>query len=72
MPAFGPLDRKQLISYLKQLGFSGPYSGGKHQYLVRRELRLYIPNPHGGDITRELLGRILRQAGIDRDEWEKL
>jgi predicted RNA binding protein YcfA (HicA-like mRNA interferase family) len=72
MPAFGPIDRKQLISYLKQLGFSGPYSGGKHQYLVRRELRLYIPNPHGGDITQELLGRILRQAGIDRDDWERL
>jgi predicted RNA binding protein YcfA (HicA-like mRNA interferase family) len=72
MPAFGPIDRKELISYLKQLGFSGPYAGGKHQYPVRRELRLYIPNPHGGDITRELLGRILRQAGIDRDDWEKL
>lgn len=31
-----------------------------------------IPNPHQGDISRGLLTRILRQAGISREEWEKL
>ncbi len=34
MPAFGPIQRNDLIRYLKQLGFEGPYSGGKHQCLV--------------------------------------
>jgi hypothetical protein len=29
-------------------------------------------NPHQADISRGLLARILRQAGIERDEWEKL
>jgi predicted RNA binding protein YcfA (HicA-like mRNA interferase family) len=72
MPAFGPISRRQLIDALKQIGFSGPYSGGNHQFMVKGELRLYIPNPHEGDIGRGFLARILRQAGIDRDEWEKL
>jgi predicted RNA binding protein YcfA (HicA-like mRNA interferase family) len=72
MPVFGPTKRKELVHFLRQLGFSGPYSGGKHQYLVKGELRLYIPNPHEGDISRELLSRILRQAGVARDDWEKL
>ena len=72
MPAFGPISRRELIGFLKQIGFSGPYAGGKHQYLVKGELKLYIPNPHDDDIGRELLSRILRQAGIDRDDWEKL
>jgi hypothetical protein len=40
--------------------------------MVKGGLRLYIPNPHEGDIGREFLARILRQAGIEKDEWEKL
>lgn len=40
--------------------------------MVRDELRLTIPNPHGGEIGRPLLIRLLRQAGIDREEWERL
>ena len=31
-----------------------------------------IPNPHRGDISAGLLARILRDAGIQRSEWEKL
>jgi hypothetical protein len=40
--------------------------------MIRDALTLRIPNPHQGDIGKELLSRILRQAGIDRDEWERL
>ena len=47
-------------------------AGGKHQFMVRDDLRLVIPNPHSGEIGRDLLARILRQAGISREEWEKL
>jgi predicted RNA binding protein YcfA (HicA-like mRNA interferase family) len=72
MPAFGPIKRHDLIKHLKQLGFTGPYAGGKHQFLVRGELRLYVPNPHESELSRDLLARILRQAGIDRSEWEGL
>jgi hypothetical protein len=40
--------------------------------MVRGELRLVIPNPHTGEISRDLLARLLRQAGISREEWEQL
>ncbi len=72
MPRFGPITRKDLIRHLKQLSFQGPFSGGKHQFMVKGDITLYLPNPHRGDIGRELLARILRQAGIERDVWEKL
>lgn len=72
MPAFGPIQRKDLIRYLKQLGFEGPYSGGKHQFMVKETLRLTIPNPHQGEISKALLIKLLRQAGISRDAWEQL
>jgi predicted RNA binding protein YcfA (HicA-like mRNA interferase family) len=64
--------RKDLIHYLRELGFDGPYAGGKHQYMVKGEIKLTVPNPQQSDISRDLLARILRQGGIDRSEWEKL
>ena len=72
MPEFGPTKRKDLVRYLRKLGFEGPYVGGKHQYMVKGEIKLTIPNPHQGDISRDLLARILRQAGINKNEWERL
>lgn len=72
MPRFGSISRKDLIRCLRQLGFDGPYSGGKHQFMLKGDLTLRIPNPHQGDIGKELSARLLRQAGIDKDEWEQL
>lgn len=72
MPAFGPIKRKDLIHYLRKLGFEGPYMGGKHPYMVNGDNKLAVPNPHQSDIGRDLLAMIFRQAGIDRDEWERL
>lgn len=72
MPAFGPIKRRELIRYFRQLGFEGPYSGGRHQFMVKGSITVHIPNPHQGDIGRELLTRILKQAQIGKEEWEKL
>ncbi len=72
MPAFGPIPRKDLIRCLRVIGFDGQYSGGKHQFMIKGNVTLTIPNPHKGDIGRELLARILHQAGIPRKEWEQL
>ena len=72
MPIVGPIKRSELIRCLKELGFSEPKSGGKHQYMVRGEQRLTIPNPHKAEIKPVLLLRILKQAGISRKEWEEL
>ena len=71
MPPFGPISRADLIRSLRNLGFDGPYVGGKHQYMIRGQLRLVLPNPHQGEISMALLTRILRQAGIDREDWER-
>jgi predicted RNA binding protein YcfA (HicA-like mRNA interferase family) len=70
MPPFGPVGRSELIRGLRALGFAGPCSGGSHQFMVRGKMTLTLPNPHGKDVGRELLARILRQAGISRSEWE--
>jgi len=72
MPTIGPIKRKELIHYLRQLNFAGPYSGGKHQFMLKGQLRVRIPNPHKGDIGKNLLKEILREAGIGIATWEKL
>ena len=70
MPPFKPIKRQELIRQLKKLGFSDPKSGGKHQYMVKGQLKLFIPNPHQGDISKSLLAKILRQAKITKEETE--
>lgn len=72
MPALGPIKRVDLVRFLKQFGFTGPYPGGKHQFMLQGSLKIWLPNPHQGDISKALLSQILRQAGISRDEWERL
>jgi hypothetical protein len=50
MPAWRAVKRRDLIAGLRALGFQGPFSGGKHEFMVRGDLVLTIPNPHRGDI----------------------
>jgi predicted RNA binding protein YcfA (HicA-like mRNA interferase family) len=71
MHSFGPISRKDLVRRLRKMGFEGPYTGGKHQFMFKGKITLTIPNPHKGGIGLELLVRILRQAGISRKEWEQ-
>ncbi|MBI5286319.1 MAG: type II toxin-antitoxin system HicA family toxin [Deltaproteobacteria bacterium] len=64
---------KELIRRFRALGYKGPFSGGKHQFMIKGEKKIRIPNPHGsGDIHISLLKEILRQARISIDEWEKV
>ena len=70
MPKYGPIKQKELVRNLRAFGFEGPYSGGKHPFMIKKDLVLTIPNPHRGEIGKGLLARILRQAGITREEWE--
>ncbi|CAN5258109.1 hypothetical protein BH20ACI1_BH20ACI1_17500 [soil metagenome] len=72
MPTLAPIKRKDLIRYFRRLGFDGPYSGGNHQFMAKDAISVRIPNPHHGDIGKELLIRILKQAGIERRDWEKI
>ena len=72
MPPFKPTKRKDLIKALKEAGFEGPFAGGKHEFLIKGELRLILPNPHQSEISKDLLARILRQTNLTREEWEKI
>jgi predicted RNA binding protein YcfA (HicA-like mRNA interferase family) len=72
MPPFGPISRRNLTRALRAAGFEGPYAGGKHSFMLKGDVRITIPNSHHGDIGTDLLTRILRQAGISREEWERL
>ncbi len=69
MSKLNPVSYSELIKRLRKFGFEGPYSGGKHLYMLKGNLRLTIPNPHKQEIGVDLLLRILKQAGITREEW---
>jgi len=65
-----PVSRQELIRRLRALGWSGPYSGGKHQHMTKGNIQLTVPNPHHRkDIGVHLLKIVLDEAGISRAEW---
>ena len=66
-----PISRKEMIRRFRNLGFTGPISGTRHQFVKKGELKVRIPNPHKGCIDWSLLKEILRQAGIKVSDWDK-
>jgi len=65
-----PVSRRELIRRLGILGFKGPFKGSDHDYMVRGETRVTIPNLHKGkDIGIQLLVQILKEAEIERADW---
>lgn len=72
MPPLHPVSRTALIRKLKTLGFGGPYSATRHQYMEKGNQRIFIPNPHGSDIGVPLIKQIIHQLGIDRETFLEL
>ena len=70
MGRLAPVARRDLIRRLLRFGFDGPFSGGRHEFMLRADRRLILPNPHRGDISVDLLARVLEEAGITREECE--
>jgi hypothetical protein len=70
---WAPCKRRDFIRRLRGLGFDGPYSGTRHQYLVDHTHRLAVPSnaeysvPQMRVLLREVEGIIGRT--IDADEW---
>ena len=62
---------RKLVQKFRRLGFDGPYAGGRHLFMVRGTLKVHIPNPHTGDISKSLVAEILRQAEISPKEWSQ-
>ena len=69
MPKLPPVSRRRFVQRFQELGFQGPYAGGKHPQMKRGTLTVVIPNEHVGDIGPGFLQRLLKQAGISREEW---
>ncbi len=69
MAELSPVSWADLVRRLRKLGFDGPYQGGKHPYMIRGNLVLTIPNPHRREIGAPLLSRILKRAGVTKEEW---
>jgi predicted RNA binding protein YcfA (HicA-like mRNA interferase family) len=70
MSRLAPVSRRDLIRRLRYIGFEGPFSGGRHEFMMRGTRRLILPNPHRGEISTDLLSRLLRQVEVPREEWK--
>ena len=69
MPRLKPVSWREFVRRLRDLGFDGPYAGGRHPQMRRGNVTVVIPNPHEGEISVGFLTRLLRQAGVTREEW---
>jgi len=64
-----PVSHREFIRRLRTLGFTGPFSGGRHPFMLRGGRAYHVPNPHHGDIGVPLLRRVLKQLGVTPTEW---
>jgi hypothetical protein len=71
-----PCKRGDFILRLQQLGFDGPLSGAKHQFLVYKTYRLAIPSnteysvPQLRMMIREIEEILGHEVAVD--EWNRL
>ena len=76
MSPWKPCKRRDFIRRLRKLGFDGPYSGTRHQFMIYRQNRMAIPSnaeysvPQLRMMIREVEGILNR--GITANEWNKL
>jgi predicted RNA binding protein YcfA (HicA-like mRNA interferase family) len=67
-----PIKRRLLIEKLISLGFEGPFRGSKHEYMEKDSHRIFIPNPHKGEIGVVLLKLIVKELGVTFDKFNRL
>ncbi len=71
-----PCKRREFIQKLQQLGFYGPFSGSKHQFMIYEECRLTIPSNDEYSVPQ--LRMMIREVEeiIDRsitlEQWNSL
>jgi len=44
------ISRRELIRKFKTLGYSGPFSGGRHQFMIKGKQKIRIPILTGAEI----------------------
>ena len=76
MSRWQPCKRKFFIKRLRALGFTGPSSGTRHQFMIYEEHRLTIPSNDEYSVPqlRLMLHEIERILGrnVTIDEWNAL
>jgi hypothetical protein len=76
MPAWHPIKRRDVIGKLRALGFQGPFSGTRHQFMAREGRRQTIPSNSEYSVPqlRFLLRQVEAMLGrtISLEEWESL
>lgn len=76
MSAWRPCKRKDFIKRLKALGFEGPFSGTRHQFMVTERHRLAVPSNTEYSVPqlKMMLAEVecILGRGISSDEWEAL
>ena len=76
MAAWRPLKRRDFIRRLRALGFDGPYSGTRHQFMIFGQHRQTIPTNSEYSVPQIRL--LLRQVEsilarpVSLDEWNLL
>ena len=76
MSRWAPCKRRDFINKIRKLGFDGPYSGARHQFMVYKNHRLAIPSnleysvPQLKMMIVEIETIIGRQISIE--EWNRL
>jgi predicted RNA binding protein YcfA (HicA-like mRNA interferase family) len=70
MPLPRQTQRRELLRKFRALGWTGPFSGRKHEFVRKGAHTVRIPNPHVGDIDISLLKEILKQADILEADWQ--
>lgn len=76
MSKWSPCKRRDFIRKLRKLGFQGPYSGTRHQFMVWKQHRLSIPSNVEYSIPqlKMMLFEVANIIGkeISIDEWAAL
>lgn len=76
MGGWQPLKRRDFIRKLRVLGFEGPYSGTRHQFLVSGQHRQTIPSNSEYSVPqiRMLVRQVESIVGrkLSSDEWNSL
>lgn len=76
MSRWTPCKRRDFIRRLRQLGFDGPFSGTRHQFMVYKQHRLAIPSnaeysvPQLRVMIREVEEILGRKVPVD--EWNSM
>jgi len=76
MSPWQPCKRRVFIKRLRKLGFEGPFSGTRHQFMVFENYRLSIPS--NAEFSVPQLRMMIREVEsildrtLDSDDWNRL